>query len=95
MFFSFISKIYVSLLTLSMFQRLFPSRAFLGKQKDELPASFSEEFKNADINKELQDKLHNTQSFVTETTRWEKLRQAGEKLSESALTAGTIKSYEG
>jgi len=36
----------------------------------------------------------NTRSLISDVTKWEKMRQAGQKLSESALTEGTINSYK-
>jgi len=52
------------------------------------------QFCNCEIEEEIQEEQENTRSFAAETTKWEKMRQAGQKLVECALTAGTIKSYE-
>lgn len=71
-----------------------------------LPAVFSEEISHQiahdqeqideeEVEEEIQEEHEKTRSFVAETTKWEKMRQAGQKLAESALTTGTIKSYEG
>ncbi|OXV08709.1 hypothetical protein Egran_03531 [Elaphomyces granulatus] len=65
------------------------------------PKDFSQSTRDAagfdvdrEIEEDIQEEQENTRSFAAETTKWEKMRQAGQKLSESALTAGTIKSYE-
>jgi hypothetical protein len=47
-----------------------------------------------EVEEEILDEQENTSSFVAEVTKWEKIQLAGQKLSESALTAGTVKSYE-
>jgi hypothetical protein len=53
-----------------------------------------EQVDEMEVEEEIQEEHESTLSFVAETTRWERMRQAGQKLSESALTVGTIRQYE-
>jgi hypothetical protein len=46
------------------------------------------------VEEDIDQEHENTRSFVSKLVKWEKMRQAGQKLSESALTLGTVKSYE-
>jgi hypothetical protein len=45
-----------------------------------------------DVEEDIDQENETTCSLVSEVTKW--MRQAGQKLSESALTPKTIKSYE-
>ena len=55
-------------------------------------------FEEGDIEEEIQEDMRkeheNTSSLISDVTKWEKMRQAGQKLSESALTKDTIRSYK-
>jgi hypothetical protein len=56
-------------------------------------------FEEGDINEEeiqedIRKEHENTSSLISDITKWEKMQQAGQKLSENALTKGTIRSYK-
>ncbi|KAN0069795.1 hypothetical protein V8E54_012101 [Elaphomyces granulatus] len=53
-----------------------------------------EDVEDGDVEEDIDQENENTCSLVSEVTKWEKMRQAGQKLSESALTPETLKSYE-
>ncbi|OXV07303.1 hypothetical protein Egran_04932, partial [Elaphomyces granulatus] len=50
--------------------------------------------KEGDVYEDIDQENETTCSLVSEVTKWEKMRQAGQKLLESALTPETLKSYE-
>jgi hypothetical protein len=53
-----------------------------------------EDVEEGDVEEDIDQENETTCSLVSEVTKWERMRQAGQKLSESALTPKTIKSYE-
>ena len=53
-----------------------------------------EDVEEGDVEEDIDQENENTCSLVSKVTKWEKMRQAGQKLSESALTPETLKSYE-
>jgi hypothetical protein len=52
-----------------------------------------EEVEEEDIEDDMRKEQEKTSSLISEVTKWEKMRQAGQKLSEGALTKDTIDSY--
>ena len=48
-----------------------------------------------EIVEDMRKENENTRSLISDVTKWEKMRQAEQKLSESALTGGTIKTQRG
>jgi hypothetical protein len=55
---------------------------------------YSEEVEEEEIEDDIRKEQEKTSSLISEVTKWEKMRQAGRKLSEGALTKDTIDSYK-
>jgi hypothetical protein len=53
-----------------------------------------EEVEEEDIKDDIRKEQEKTSSLISEVTKWEKMREPGQKLSEGALTKDTIDSYK-
>ena len=62
--------------------------------EDMIEYSEDSEVEEEDVEDDIRKEQEKTSSLISEVTKWEKMCQAGQKLSEGALTKDIIDSYK-